>query len=131
MVKNKHKAMNKITTSKKNENTLTLKNYVKRIIGIGDFRSVGFCRELGFKANSKTSYFTNKQKATLVNYIEDYSKISINDTIVKHTNDNIQKLIDNRSYRGLRHRNGLPVRGQRTHTNRKTARKLNKTRKNF
>ena len=33
---------------------------------------------------------------------------------------NIKRLMDLRSYRGLRHRNGLPVRGQRTHTNART-----------
>lgn len=113
----------------KNEKTLNIKNYVKRMKGIGDFHGSRFCRELGLKTNSKFSYFTSKQIATLISHIEDYPGILINEGVEKHMNEKIQNLIDNRSYRGIRHKNGLPVRGQRTHTNRKTSRKLNRTRK--
>jgi small subunit ribosomal protein S13 len=41
----------------------------------------------------------------------------------------IDELVSIKSYRGLRHRQGLPVRGQRTHTNGRTAKKLRKIRK--
>lgn len=123
--------MNKTTISVKNKDSLSLKNYIKRIVGIGDFQSCFFCKELGLKTNSKVSYFTNKQKTSLANSIEDYSKIFINEEVERYMKEKIQRLIDIRSYRGIRHKNGLPVRGQRTHTNRKTSRKLNKTRKFF
>jgi small subunit ribosomal protein S13 len=44
----------------------------------------------------------------------------------KHVNDNIKRKIKIRSYQGIRHRLGLPVRGQRTHTNAQTQKRIRK-----
>ncbi len=46
--------------------------------------------------------------------------LTVEGDLRRQTAMNIKRLMDLRSYRGLRHRNGLPVRGQRTHTNART-----------
>ena len=50
----------------------------------------------------------------------DHADISVEGDLRRNTAMNIKRLMDLRSYRGLRHRNQLPVRGQRTHTNART-----------
>ena len=105
-----------------------IRNHLKSIKGIGDSVSRFYCKEFGYRSDSVISAFSNKQRSVLFNFIEDKKVIPINEENSNISKERIRKLIDIRLYRGLRHKAGLPVRGQRTHTNRKTSRKLNKTR---
>ena len=50
----------------------------------------------------------------------DNLKLTLEGDLKREVRDNIRRLVDIKSYKGLRHRRGLPVRGQRTHTNART-----------
>lgn len=105
-----------------------LKSSLTSIFGIGHFFSENYCKELGFNPNSKYGALTNKQKAALGNCILDNKKNMKQEDLSRSISEKILHLIDIRCYRGLRHKNSLPLRGQRTHTNGKTAKKLNRMR---
>jgi small subunit ribosomal protein S13 len=81
------------------------------IYGIGKANSFLICRKLGFSANLKVKNLSKDQNIKLIKTIE-----TLNIELAS-------ALVSIRSYRGLRKKQGLPVRGQRTHTNAKTARK--------
>jgi small subunit ribosomal protein S13 len=92
------------------------------IYGIGKANSFLICRKLGFSANLKVKNLSKDQTIKLIKTIETLNIELASD--LKKTESLITKtLVSIRSYRGLRKKQGLPVRGQRTHTNAKTARK--------
>lgn len=62
-----------------------------------------------------------KSKASVLTLLLQHKKQAR--TLIDFNHGNVNFLKNNRSYRGLRHRRNLPVRGQRTHTNAKTAKK--------
>lgn len=68
---------------------------------------------------------TEDQKLKLVRLIEN-SKLLINSDLKRLVNMEQKKLVNIKSYRGLRKLKGFPVRGQRTRSNARTAKKLNK-----
>lgn len=92
------------------------------IYGIGVSNSKRFCKKLGFSKNYKVQNLTEDQLFKIIKLIELENTILTNE-LKKFNSINLQKLITIKSYRGLRRIVGLPVRGQRTHTNAKTARK--------
>jgi len=95
-------------------------NYV---YGIGKSRSFLICKRLGFSPNLKVENLSTGQVNKIVKLIESLNFALAND--LKRSNLLIkQKLVSIKSYRGLRRKNGFPVRGQRTHTNARTARKI-------
>jgi small subunit ribosomal protein S13 len=96
---------------------------LKKIIGIGKKHSIFFSKQLGCSINFKVKDLTADQILHLLIIIEK-SKILINDNLKKSKIFILKKLILIKSYRGLRRFKGLPVRGQRTHTNAKTSRKI-------
>jgi small subunit ribosomal protein S13 len=71
-------------------------------------------------------------KITQIRKISKYitSNYKVGGLLKKHVNDNIKKKIKIRSYQGIRHKLGLPVRGQRTHTNAQTQKRIQKHIKN-
>ena len=93
-----------------------------KLYGIGNTTSKKICAELGLSPRIYVADLTGNQQYMLIRKIKETLRIesSLKD-IVK---GNIQSLIDNGSLRGFRHRNRLPVRGQRTHTNARTARRV-------
>lgn len=93
------------------------------IYGIGKFHSNLICKKLGVSINYKTKDLKSDQKRLLIKIIESLN-ISISSDLKKKIDLNNLRLTDIKSYRGLRKSYGLPVRGQRTHTNAKTARKI-------
>jgi small subunit ribosomal protein S13 len=95
------------------------------IFGISNSRSLVICRKLGFSLNFKIKDLSLMQIRQISQLIESLSFIVAND--LKRLNLlNNQKLVSTKSYRGLRRKKGFPVRGQRTHTNARTA-KRNRT----
>lgn len=93
-----------------------------QIYGIGRVSSSFLCRNLGFSKNFKVKDLSKKQVNKLIKIIESVNMSIASD--LKKTKLLISKnLISIKSYRGLRRYQGLPVRGQRTHTNAKTAKK--------
>ena len=90
------------------------------IYGIGKSRSKQICNQLGFKENFKIKQLSKEQIKQLIKII-DKSNLIINNDLKKIKSLTLKNLVSIKSYRGLRKIKGLPVRGQRTHTNARTA----------
>jgi small subunit ribosomal protein S13 len=103
-------------------NLKLIKISLQKIYGIGNFQAILVCKQLGFASNLKTFSLTNDQILKLIKLIEN-SNLIITNNLKKLQLLNLKNLIDIKCYRGLRKLKGLPVRGQRTHTNGKTAKK--------
>jgi small subunit ribosomal protein S13 len=71
----------------------------------------------GIKPNAKVSELSEDQLDSLRNEI---GKMTVEGDLRRETSMNIKRLMDLGTYRGIRHRKGLPVRGQRTKTNART-----------
>ena len=92
------------------------------IYGIGKFNSSLICKKLGFAKNIKIENLSREQLNKLIHIIESLN-IELGSDLKKLNLIKLKRLISIKSYKGLRRNQGLPVRGQRTHTNAKTARK--------
>jgi small subunit ribosomal protein S13 len=90
------------------------------VFGIGKFQSLLICKRLGLSSNCKLSKLTSDQTIKLVKSIEN-ANLVINSNLRKSKTILLKKLIQIKTYKGIRRLRGLPVRGQRTHTNAKTA----------
>ncbi len=88
------------------------------IHGIGRRTAVEIVDKLGIAHSSRVQDLTDEEVLRIRETID--SDYSVEGDLRRTTAMNIKRLMDLRSYRGLRHRNGLPVRGQRTHTNART-----------
>ena len=88
------------------------------IYGIGRTRSLSLLYRAGVDANKKVADLTEDEVNRIRTLIENEG--SVEGDLRKELSMNIKRLIEMGSYRGLRHRRGLPVRGQRTHTNART-----------
>ncbi|MGZ0020430.1 30S ribosomal protein S13 [Nitrosomonas sp. wSCUT-2] len=87
------------------------------IYGIGRTRSSNICKSVGISNDKKLKDLSDKQIDDLR---EQISKFTIEGDLRREISMNIKRLMDLGCYRGLRHRKGLPVRGQRTRTNART-----------
>ena len=88
------------------------------IFGIGSSRSRKILEALNIDFNTRCQDLTDDEVAQLRNFIDTHEKVE--GDLRRETTANIKRLMDLGSYRGLRHRRGLPVRGQRTSTNART-----------
>jgi small subunit ribosomal protein S13 len=88
------------------------------IYGIGRTRSLSLLHRAGVDAEKKVADLTEDEVNRIRTLIENEG--SVEGDLRKELSMNIKRLIEMGSYRGLRHRRGLPVRGQRTHTNART-----------
>jgi len=88
------------------------------IFGIGETRARHILDELGISYDLKVGEWTDEQVIEIRKYLDDNFKLE--GALRSETNANIRRLMDIGCYRGLRHRRGLPVRGQRTKTNART-----------
>lgn len=95
------------------------------IYGIGATSSQKLLAQTGIKPDTKVSKLTEDEINRLRELID--RQYRVEGELRKEVNLNIKRLIDIGSYRGLRHRRGLPVKGQRTRTNARTKRGLRKT----
>ena len=95
------------------------------IFGIGRSRSVEICNKADVEPATKTDHLSEAEVIRLREVIErDYQ---VEGDLRREVTQNIKMLMDIGCYRGLRHRRGLPVRGQRTHTNARTRKGPKKT----
>jgi small subunit ribosomal protein S13 len=94
-----------------------------KIFGIGRSQSFQICKKLGLSLNCRLSSLTPDQIAKLIKFIENLNLL-INNNLRKSKITLAKTLVQIKSYRGIRRLRGLPVRGQRTHTNAKTASKF-------
>ncbi|MDP1997404.1 MAG: 30S ribosomal protein S13, partial [Gallionella sp.] len=87
------------------------------IYGIGRSRSQDICALAGVNASTKMKDLTDAEIEMLR---EQVAKFTVEGDLRRETTMNIKRLMDLGCYRGLRHRRGLPCRGQRTRTNART-----------
>jgi small subunit ribosomal protein S13 len=88
------------------------------IFGIGKTTAQQILEEAGIDPNIKVQDWDDDQVSTLRNIID--NELKVEGALRTEVNANIRRLIEIGSYRGVRHRKGLPVRGQRTQTNART-----------
>jgi small subunit ribosomal protein S13 len=88
------------------------------IYGIGPTSATKILEEARVPADTRTSALTEDQVARIRDVID--GNYRVEGDLRKEISMNIKRLMDLGSYRGLRHRKGLPARGQRTHTNART-----------
>ncbi|HRI42429.1 MAG TPA: 30S ribosomal protein S13 [Bacteroidia bacterium] len=94
------------------------------IYGIGHTSAQRILREAGIDFNTKVSEWNDDQLNKIRSII---NEMKVEGALRSETQLNIKRLVDINSYRGMRHRNGLPVRGQRTRTNCRTRKGKRKT----
>lgn len=87
------------------------------IYGIGKTTSSKLCKAVEIEPSSKVSQLTDAQLESLRTEI---AKMTVEGDLRRVVTMNIKRLMDLGCYRGLRHRRGLPLRGQRTKTNART-----------
>jgi small subunit ribosomal protein S13 len=95
------------------------------IYGIGQETARKTCAELGLSSDEKVRDLTDEEITKLRNYID--SNLEVEGELRRERSQAIKRLQEIGSYRGLRHRRGLPVRGQRTKTNGRTRKGPKKT----
>ena len=88
------------------------------IYGIGRTRSLSIIHRAGLNPDKKVQDLTEDETSKIRQIIEEEG--AIEGDLRKEVSLNVRRLIEIGSYRGLRHRRNLPVRGQRTHTNART-----------
>jgi small subunit ribosomal protein S13 len=88
------------------------------IYGIGRTRAKSILHRTGVDADKKIADLTEEEVNKIRTLIE--TEGSVEGDLRKEISLNIKRLMEMGSYRGLRHRRGLPARGQRTHTNART-----------
>ena len=88
------------------------------IYGIGPNHAKAICEKVGIASERRVQDLTDSEVLSIRETIDaDYQ---VEGDLRREVSTNIKRLMDMGNYRGLRHRRGLPVRGQRTHTNART-----------
>ena len=88
------------------------------IYGIGRTKSKEILRDAGVSPDTKTDQLADSEITSIRNIID--KELKVEGDLRREVSMSIKRLMDVGSYRGLRHRKGLPVRGQRTSTNART-----------
>jgi len=97
-----------------------------RVLGIGPFLADTFCKKIGIKPTLKLRDLTQKQITLLADTVVKDKVHLKQEELIRNLYENVVRLAQIRSYRGMRHKRGLPLRGQRTRTKSKTAKRQNK-----
>ncbi|MBJ15652.1 MAG: 30S ribosomal protein S13 [Legionellaceae bacterium] len=87
------------------------------IYGIGKSTSIHLCKKLDIEPSTKVAQLSEETLESLRNEI---TRLTVEGDLRRLVSMNIKRLMDLGCYRGLRHRRGLPLRGQRTKTNART-----------
>ena len=95
------------------------------IYGLGRSSAIKILNEAGISVDKKVSEWTEEESNTIRNIIS--SEFKIEGDLKSEVRLNIKRLLDIGCYRGLRHRKGLPVRGQKTKNNSRTRKGKRKT----
>ncbi|MDR6267174.1 MULTISPECIES: 30S ribosomal protein S13 [Rhodobacterales] len=88
------------------------------IHGIGNTIAAKICEETGLDVTRRINELSDAEVLKIREYID--ANVDVEGDLRREVSMNIKRLMDLGCYRGLRHRRGLPVRGQRTHTNART-----------
>jgi len=88
------------------------------IFGVGRSRSLDACISLDIDPNTKVRDLTDSEVQKVRQFIE--ANYRVEGDLRREVSQHIKRKVEIGSYQGIRHRRGLPVRGQRTHTNART-----------
>ncbi len=88
------------------------------IYGIGHTTARQVCEAAGVDVSRRVNELSDAELVAIREHID--QNVQVEGELRRETAVNIKRLMDLGCYRGLRHRRGLPVRGQRTHTNART-----------
>lgn len=91
---------------------------LRYIHGIGPAKAAEICEKVGIAAERRVTDLTDQEVLKIRETID--ADHMVEGDLRREIGQNIKRLMDMGNYRGLRHRRGLPVRGQRTHTNART-----------
>ena len=91
---------------------------LRYIHGIGPAKATEICEKVGIKRERRVHDLTDQEVLQIRETID--AEHQVEGDLRREVSQNIKRLMDMGNYRGLRHRRGLPVRGQRTHTNART-----------
>ena len=91
---------------------------VQAIYGIGPTRAIQMLEKVGVNPDTRVRDLTDEEVTKIASVIQNDYKVE--GDLRREVTANIKRLMDINAYRGLRHKRGLPVRGQRTHTNART-----------
>ena len=95
------------------------------LYGIGPFLSVQICYELGIDPHVRAGELTEDEVSRITNHLD--KNYTVEGPLRRKVQQEIGRLREIQCYRGIRHRKGLPVRGQRTKTNARTRKGRKKT----
>ena len=95
------------------------------IFGIGRSTAQKILKQAGISFEKKVNEWNDKELTDIRNYIT--AELKVEGALKSEVTLNVKRLLDIACYRGLRHRKGLPVRGQRTKTNSRTRKGKRKT----
>ena len=98
-----------------NKRVIIARTYIH---GIGRTTAVRIADKLGIAHTARVQDLSDEEILRIRETID--ADFTVEGDLRRNTAMNIKRLMDLRAYRGLRHRSGLPVRGQRTHTNART-----------
>ena len=91
---------------------------LQSIFGIGPTRAKVLMEKMGIDGRTRVNELSDEQVNTLSNLIQNDYKVE--GDLRREVTGNVKRLMEINCYRGIRHKRGLPVRGQRTHTNART-----------
>lgn len=95
------------------------------LYGVGQKVALRLCHQLGIDPCTKASQLTDDNIAKINNYLD--KEVLVEGQLRRAIQQDVGRLKDIKSYRGMRHRRNLPVRGQRTRTNARTRKGVKKT----
>jgi small subunit ribosomal protein S13 len=95
------------------------------IFGIGRTAALHVCEGTGIDPNTRVRDLTDEEVLRLRNWID--ANLKVEGDLRRDVSTDIKRKMEIGSYQGVRHRRGLPVRGQRTHTNARTRKGPKKT----
>ena len=95
------------------------------VFGIGRSTAEQICEAAGIDPSTRTRDLTDEEINRIRGYID--QNLQVEGDLKREVQQDIKRKMEIGSYQGLRHRKGLPVRGQRTHTNARTRKGPKKT----
>ena len=90
---------------------------LRSVFGIGAFRALQICKKAGLKSSIKVKDLSDSDTPIIQSAVNEYE---VEGDLRRRVSMDIKRLVDNKSYRGMRHKRKLPCRGQRTKTNART-----------
>ncbi|MSR77015.1 MAG: 30S ribosomal protein S13 [Candidatus Omnitrophica bacterium] len=103
----------------------TIETSLTYLYGIGSYTARKILKEAQIEPTKRAKDLSEKEISLITAVIQ--KNVKVEGDLRREIGQNIKRLMDIRSYRGIRHMKGLPVRGQRTHTNARTRKGKRKT----